>query len=162
MFVVEVGRRFDYDPTRMETRLTTRGSSGFGLQITALALVHGFSLPTLLKLWPRGRGKAQADTLRKAAGPKHKRIVLRNDGSIEGCGQFENCAPVTLWWSPLGEFIPGDGEVIEGVASVDESAITGESAASHPPNPAEIARRLPEAPRVLSGRNQSAHYIQSR
>ena len=73
-----------------------------------------------------GRGKAQADTLRKTRADTLARR-RRPDGTIEhvpstGLEVGDECA-VTA-----GEVIPSDGEVIEGIASVDESAITGESA----------------------------------
>jgi K+-transporting ATPase ATPase B chain len=73
-----------------------------------------------------GRGKAQADTLRKTRAETVARR-RRADGSIEECASTmldvgDECV-VTA-----GEIIPSDGEVIEGIASVDESAITGESA----------------------------------
>ncbi|MCH6159253.1 potassium-transporting ATPase subunit KdpB [Streptomyces marispadix] len=72
-----------------------------------------------------GRGKAQADTLRKA---KTDTVARRLDGQSEehvpgtelGIGDLVVCE--------AGDVIPGDGDVVEGVASVDESAITGESA----------------------------------
>jgi K+-transporting ATPase ATPase B chain len=73
-----------------------------------------------------GRGKAQADTLRKTRSETvaHRR---RPDGSTEDCASttldIDDEVVVTA-----GETIPSDGEVIEGIASVDESAITGESA----------------------------------
>ncbi len=73
-----------------------------------------------------GRGKAQAETLRKTRSETvaHKRLP---DGSIEECASTlltigDECVVVA------GEVIPGDGDVVEGIASVDESAITGESA----------------------------------
>ncbi|MFE1030093.1 potassium-transporting ATPase subunit KdpB [Streptomyces sp. NPDC058818] len=69
-----------------------------------------------------GRGKAQADTLRRA---KTGTVARRVDGSTVpgtelGVGDLVVCE--------AGDVIPGDGDVVEGVASVDESAITGESA----------------------------------
>src|SRR6185295_9217795 len=73
-----------------------------------------------------GRGKAQAETLRRA---KTETIGhrLRADGTTEDVP-----APALRKGDVVmvhaGEFIPADGEIIEGVASVDESAITGESA----------------------------------
>jgi len=73
-----------------------------------------------------GRGKAQADSLRKARAETvaHRRTA---DGTVEDCASTEldvgdECI-VTA-----GDIIPSDGEVIEGIATVDESAITGESA----------------------------------
>jgi potassium-transporting ATPase ATP-binding subunit len=73
-----------------------------------------------------GRGKAQAETLRKTRSETVARKRLP-DGSTEECASTlltigDECV-VTA-----GEVIPGDGDVIEGIASVDESAITGESA----------------------------------
>jgi K+-transporting ATPase ATPase B chain len=73
-----------------------------------------------------GRGKAQAETLRKARAetPAHR---LKRDGNVETVSSSMLRADDEVVVS-AGEFIPGDGEVIEGIASVDESAITGESA----------------------------------
>jgi potassium-transporting ATPase ATP-binding subunit len=73
-----------------------------------------------------GRGKAQADTLRKA---RSDTVANRRraDGSLEPVPSsqldVDDVVVVTA-----GEMIPSDGEIIEGIASVDESAITGESA----------------------------------
>ncbi|MFF7547449.1 potassium-transporting ATPase subunit KdpB [Streptomyces canus] len=72
-----------------------------------------------------GRGKAQADTLRKAKTDTVARRLM---------GESEEQVPGTelrigdLVVCEAGDIIPGDGDVVEGVASVDESAITGESA----------------------------------
>lgn len=76
-----------------------------------------------------GRGKAQADTLRKAKSDSMARRLV--GGNIKGA---EESVPGTqlrkedLVVCEAGDVIPGDGEVIDGIASVDESAITGESA----------------------------------
>ena len=75
-----------------------------------------------------GRGKAQADTLRKARSETIANRLIGNDGTVETGAAVPNCAPATWYSCRPGEFIPSDGEIIEGVASVDESAITGESA----------------------------------
>jgi potassium-transporting ATPase ATP-binding subunit len=73
-----------------------------------------------------GRGKAQADELRKTRGDTIARR-LRDDGSIEVVPASALRAGDQVMVD-VGEVIPGDGEVVEGIASVDESAITGESA----------------------------------
>ncbi|MGW6746697.1 potassium-transporting ATPase subunit KdpB [Streptomyces sp. NPDC055025] len=72
-----------------------------------------------------GRGKAQADTLRKAkTDTVARRVTGRGEERVPGTdlriGDLVVCE--------TGDIIPGDGDVVEGVASVDESAITGESA----------------------------------
>jgi potassium-transporting ATPase ATP-binding subunit len=101
----------------------------------------GFILHISLWLWftvlfasfaeamAEGRGKAQADTLRrsrrdltakKLANPKY-----RSDFTMVAGGQLKKGDVVLV---EAGHMIPADGEVIEGIASVDESAVTGESA----------------------------------
>ncbi|BCI60063.1 potassium-transporting ATPase subunit KdpB [Solibaculum mannosilyticum] len=73
-----------------------------------------------------GRGKAQAESLKKTQKATKARL-LKEDGSEEEIlsSQLKKGDIVMV---EAGEIIPGDGEVIEGIASVDESAITGESA----------------------------------
>ncbi|MEV5319253.1 potassium-transporting ATPase subunit KdpB [Streptomyces sp. NPDC052687] len=73
-----------------------------------------------------GRGKAQADTLRRARTGTVARRLLR-DGSEQSVPGTE-LRVGDLVVCEAGDVVPGDGDVIEGVASVDESAITGESA----------------------------------
>ncbi len=73
-----------------------------------------------------GRGKAQADTLRKAR-TETVATRLRADGSRETV-PAPSLRKGDVVFVAAGQLVPGDGEIIEGVASVDESAITGESA----------------------------------
>nr|WSZ18901.1 potassium-transporting ATPase subunit KdpB [Streptomyces canus] len=74
-----------------------------------------------------GRGKAQADTLRKAKTDTVARR-LSKDGKSEEQVPGTELTIGDLVVCEAGDIIPGDGDVVEGVASVDESAITGESA----------------------------------
>ena len=73
-----------------------------------------------------GRGKAQAATLRKMRQETHaRRLVNGTSEEVVPASALRKGDVVVV---EAGEIIPGDGEVIEGIASVDESAITGESA----------------------------------
>src|SRR6185437_6196697 len=73
-----------------------------------------------------GRGKAQADNLRKTRTETQAKLV-RPDGRIElVAATILKRGDVVL--VEAGDIIPGDGEVIEGIAAVNEAAITGESA----------------------------------
>jgi len=124
MFVVEVGAVITLVVLLANT-LAHRGSFSFGLQIT-LWLWFTVLFANFAEAMAEGRGKAQAETLRKARAETEAR-KLREDGTIEHLASSQlRSGDVVL--VAAGEFIPGDGEVIEGVASVDESAITGESA----------------------------------
>lgn len=101
----------------------------------------GYTLAIAIILWftcifanfaeaiAEGRGKAQADSLRAAK----KDVLAHKIPSVGEKEQITDVSSVTLKKGDLvlvkvGEQIPGDGEVMEGAASVDESAITGESA----------------------------------
>lgn len=101
----------------------------FGWAITAwLWLTTVFA--NLAEAVAEGRGKAQADTLRQA---KTDTVARRLVGGKLAGGQEERVAGTDLRIGDLvvceaGDTVPGDGDVVEGVASVDESAITGESA----------------------------------
>ncbi|MEV6053939.1 potassium-transporting ATPase subunit KdpB [Streptomyces sp. NPDC052107] len=73
-----------------------------------------------------GRGKAQADTLRKAKTDTVARRLLKDGSEEQVPGTALTIGDLVV--CEAGDVIPGDGDVVEGVASVDESAITGESA----------------------------------
>ena len=76
-----------------------------------------------------GRGKAQADTLRKTrTETRAKRILMPDNYEVyEGVSAEDLLAGDLVVCEP-GDIIPGDGDVIQGIASVNEAAITGESA----------------------------------
>jgi K+-transporting ATPase ATPase B chain len=136
MFVVEVG-------SVLTTLQLIRGivapiagvtKTGFELQIT-LWLWFTVLFANFAEAMAEGRGKAQADNLRKSKTETIAHRVLpgsQTDGDVAATA-FEDVPAPELRKGDLvivsaGEFIPGDGEIVAGVASVDESAITGESA----------------------------------
>ncbi len=124
MFVVEIGSvvtSFDL----IRDHILGQPGFGFELQIT-LWLWFTVLFANFAEAMAEGRGKAQADTLRKARAETVARR-LKPDGSTEQIAGSKLRAG-DLVKVTAGELIPGDGEVAEGVASVDESAITGESA----------------------------------
>jgi len=97
----------------------------FDLQIT-LWLWFTVLFANFAEAMAEGRGKAQADALRRAKS-ETTAVRLRIDGTTEDIPSSD-LRSGDLCIVIAGGMIPGDGEVIEGVASVDESAITGESA----------------------------------
>jgi len=124
MFVVEVG-------SAITTLLLLKGTFihqagfGFNLQIT-LWLWFTVLFANFAEAMAEGRGKAQAETLRRAKSETVANRLLPNGQTERVPGAKLRIEDVVL--VSAGEIIPGDGEVIDGVASVDESAITGESA----------------------------------
>lgn len=132
MFVVEVGSVLT---TLLVIRDIATGNTAnllFTVQVT-LWLWFTVLFANFAEAMAEGRGKAQADTLRKAKTEAIANLILDDAGpGIESVKVEPTPAPKLRKGDVVlvraGEFIPGDGEVIEGVASVDESAITGESA----------------------------------
>jgi potassium-transporting ATPase ATP-binding subunit len=132
MFVVEIGSILT---TLLIVRDVARGDTGhllFTVQVT-LWLWFTVLFANFAEAMAEGRGKAQADTLRRA---KTEAIANRITGDVRAGVELVKTEQIPapklrkddVVLVHAGEFIPGDGEVIEGVASVDESAITGESA----------------------------------
>src|SRR5579859_7831766 len=133
MFVVEVGSIITLVEL-IHDAIAHRASLGSGhllfeVQIT-LWLWFTVLFANFAEAMAEGRGKAQADALRRAKSDTTAHLIQRGAKPLH--------APEDVSSSLLrvgdvvvvsaGELIPGDGEVIQGVASVDESAITGESA----------------------------------
>src|SRR3974390_937482 len=124
MFVVEVGSVLT-TALLINDWVQHRPGFIFNLQIT-LWLWFTVLFANFAEAMAEGRGKAQADTLRKAKGETIARRY-KVDGSFEEVNR-RLLRSGDIIYVPAGHYIAGDGEVIEGVASVDESAITGESA----------------------------------
>ena len=132
MFVVEIGSILT---TLLIIRDVTVGHTADLLFTGQVAFWLWFTVifANFAEAMAEGRGKAQADTLRKAKtetvanlisadkGPGLEHITLRTVPALQ-------LRKGDLVLVRAGEFLPGDGEVVEGVASIDESAITGESA----------------------------------
>lgn len=118
MFVVEVGAAFT-------TVLAIVDPSVFAWSI-AVWLWLTVVFATLAESVAEGRGKAQAASLRATQRETTARRVISGDETAQVASSTLTVGDVVI--VVAGETIPGDGDVIEGVASVDESAITGESA----------------------------------
>lgn len=129
MFVVEIGFFISLILTIFPTLFGDIGD------ISHLRLYNGIVAVILLitvlfanfaESVAEGRGRAQAESLKKTKKDTQARVI-KSDGSEETLSSNElKKGDIVL--VKAGEMIPNDGEVIEGIASVDESAITGESA----------------------------------
>src|SRR5450756_1561767 len=127
MFVVEVGSvlttlQLIYGLFRPVAGVT---NPKFELQIT-LWLWFTVLFANFAEAMAEGRGKAQADTLRKARSETIANRIVEGDRTEQVQSSKLRAGDVVL--VSAGELVPSDGEIIDGVASVDESAITGESA----------------------------------
>ncbi len=128
LFVVEVG-------SVLTSALAVQALLGQGLVparfILAISLWLWFTVlfANFAEAMAEGRGKAQADTLRKARRDMvAKKLAQPTYGAAYTTIPSSDLRKGDVVLVEAGDFIPMDGEVIEGIASVDESAITGESA----------------------------------
>jgi K+-transporting ATPase ATPase B chain len=103
----------------------TLGTPGYNLVITLILFVTVL-FGNFAEAIAEAKGKAQADSLRKTRQDTEAKKILAN-GEIKSISSAE-LRKGDVFLVEAGEIIPADGEIIEGLASVDESAITGESA----------------------------------
>lgn len=124
MFVVEAGTVIVLLMVLLPGYFHAEHSTGFNLAVFFI-LLFTVLFANFAEALAEGRGKAQADSLKKT-----KQDITANKLSGSAVKQIpaSELRKGDIVVVSQGEFIPGDGEVIEGLASVDESAITGESA----------------------------------
>ncbi|MFB7666136.1 potassium-transporting ATPase subunit KdpB [Kitasatospora sp. NPDC056138] len=124
MFVVEVGSAL--------TTLSAVVSPSVFTWLISVWLWLTVVFANLAEAVAEGRGKAQAESLRKARTGTVARRLVRWRVGLQDCPQEQVAAEDLRQYDfvvvEAGETIPGDGDVVEGIAAVDESAITGESA----------------------------------
>lgn len=126
MFIVEVGT-FITLLLCIDPNLFAVSEAGRGYNMAVfLILLFTLLFANFAEALAEGRGKAQADTLRKTKSDTTAKL-MQKDGTIRQVSstQLKKGDIVRV---EAGELIPTDGEIIEGLASIDESAITGESA----------------------------------
>ena len=123
MFIVEVGSVLT-TVLLFTDRMRHQGHFSFDLQITVW-LWFTVLFANFAEAMAEGRGKAQADALRRAKSETTAYILGKSGIEEVPSSQLRAGDVVRV---VAGQMVPGDGEIIEGVASVDESAITGESA----------------------------------
>src|SRR6195256_2083524 len=127
MFVLEIVSALTTAVLARE--IVTGGQNiAFELQIV-LWLVFTVLFANFAEAVAEGRGRAQADTLRQTrTQTRAKRLVMPDNHELYEGVPAEDLEAGDLVVCEAGDVIPGDGEVIEGIASVNEAAITGESA----------------------------------
>jgi K+-transporting ATPase ATPase B chain len=125
IFVVEVGAAVT---TIFLARDISAGAAGIGFTVQiALWLWFTVLFANFAEAMAEARGKAQADTLRKTKSDSIAKRYLNGGHKLEQVPASKlRSGDVVL--CETGDIIPGDGEVIEGIATIDESVITGESA----------------------------------
>ncbi|MDR0269866.1 potassium-transporting ATPase subunit KdpB [Paenibacillus sp.] len=124
MFVVETGTFVVLLMVLFPAYFNTSGRIGFNLTVF-LILLFTVLFANYAEALAEGRGKAQADSLKKSKQETTANKCIGSDVKVVNSTELRKGDIVIV---SQGEMIPGDGEVIEGLASVDESAITGESA----------------------------------
>lgn len=124
MFVVEVGALLTTFFILRYLIIGERAGLGFTIQI-AIWLWLTVVFANFAEALAEGRGKAQAAELRRSRSEARAKKLV--DGKVEQIAATElRKGDIVL--VEAGDIIPGDGQVVEGIASVDESAVTGESA----------------------------------
>jgi K+-transporting ATPase ATPase B chain len=124
MFTVEIGTVVMLVVTIFSLSNTAQGSFGYNFTIF-LVLLFTVLFANFAEAIAEARGKAQAESLRKTREETPARIMV--DGT-EKQVMSSSLRKGDVFFCEAGDTIPTDGEIIEGIATIDESAITGESA----------------------------------
>lgn len=124
MFVVEIGTLVVLLMLLFPGYFGTGKELGFNLAVFVI-LLFTLLFANFAEALAEGRGKAQAASLKKSKQDTQANKLIGNDIQVVSSTELRKGDVVIV---SQGEMIPSDGEVIEGLASVDESAITGESA----------------------------------
>ncbi|WP_126653824.1 potassium-transporting ATPase subunit KdpB [Chryseobacterium aureum] len=131
MFLVEIGTIVMFIVSMFSlTGDKTQGSFSYNF-LVFIILFFTVLFANFAEAIAEARGKAQADTLRKTREETPAKLVLDNKPGFQVETRLKMSAEMTLgdiFLCEAGDQIPMDGEIIEGLATIDESAITGESA----------------------------------
>lgn len=125
MFTVEIGTFVMLFVTLYSIGNSSQGSFGYNFAVFIVLLLTVL-FANFAEAIAEARGKAQADSLRKTREETPAKVVLSN-GKIE-VRSSNQLQKGDVFICETGDTIPTDGEIIEGIATIDESAITGESA----------------------------------
>ena len=124
MFTVEVSTLFMLFVTIYSATSTTQGSFVYNLLVFVILFLT-LLFANFAEAIAEARGKAQADSLRKTREETPAKLIV--NGKVKTVNSSE-LKKGDVFECEAGDVIPADGEIIEGLASIDESAITGESA----------------------------------
>ncbi|WP_316820895.1 potassium-transporting ATPase subunit KdpB [Pedobacter gandavensis] len=125
MFTVEIGTFVMLFVTIYSLSNSSQGSFGYNF-VVFLVLLLTVLFANFAEAIAEARGKAQADSLRKTREETPAKVILAN-GTIE-IRSSNQLKKGDVFFCETGDTIPTDGEIISGIATIDESAITGESA----------------------------------
>jgi K+-transporting ATPase ATPase B chain len=124
MFVVEIGMIITLFLTLFPNALNEHGNSLYNGIVTGILFIT-LLFANFAEAVAEGRGKAQAESMRKTRKDTKAKLLVGSKITTVNASEIKKGDVVLV---ENGDIIPNDGEVIEGLAMVDESAITGESA----------------------------------
>ena len=104
--------------------ITDQGSFGYNVAVSSILFIT-LLFANFAEAIAEARGKAQADSLRKTREETPAKMIVNGKVQVISSSQLKKG---DVFECEAGDVIPSDGEIIEGLASIDESAITGESA----------------------------------
>lgn len=124
MFIVEIGMLISFTLIFFPNALNSNENQQYNIIVTVILFITIW-FANFAESIAQGRGKAQVDSLKKTKSNTTARLIVDQQEKIVDSSSLKQGDLVLV---KAGETIPNDGEVIQGVATVDESAITGESA----------------------------------